>query len=158
MSEAAAHAFELINAAVGVPEGTGEWFTVTQSQIDAFADVTHDHQFIHIDPQRAAATPFGSTIAHGFLTLSMLVHLSSTLPPPDPARFAGLVMGINYGFDKVRFLNPVKVGKRIRVSSVLAAAELKGSQIQQTRTMTVEIEGEDKPALIADWITRSVYA
>lgn len=158
MSEAATRAFELISEAVGTPEGTGEWFTVTQAQIDAFADVTHDHQFIHVDPHRAAQTPFGSTIAHGFLTLSMLVHLAATLPPPDPARFAGMVMGINYGFDKVRFINPVKVGKRIRVSSVLAGAELKGDQIQLTRSMTVEIEGEDKPALIAEWITRSVYA
>lgn len=157
MSESAAKAFEVYRSAIGQPEGTGAWFEVTQQQIDAFADVTLDHQFIHVDPVRAAQTPFGSTIAHGFLTLSMLVHLSASVPSGDPARFAGVVMGINYGFDKVRFINPVKVGPRIRATSVLSAAELKGAQIQVTRTVTIEIEGEDRPALSAEWITRSVY-
>ncbi len=157
MSDAATRAYEVYQPAIGQSEGTGEWFEVTQQQIDRFADVTLDHQFIHVDPERAAATPFGSTIAHGFLTLSMLVHLSASMPPADPARFAGVVMGINYGFDKIRFLAPVKVGRRIRATSVLSAVEQKGSQLQVTRSMTIEIEGEDKPALVADWITRSVY-
>ena len=160
MSEAAAKAFPHFQADVGNDEGTGEWFEVTQDQIDRFADVTHDHQFIHVDPERAKATPFGTTIAHGFLTLSMLTHLAAgaSAAPPDPARWKGVVMGINYGFDKVRFLSPVKVGSPIRARAVTADVKLKGSAIDVTRTFTVEIEGEDKPALVADWITRSVYA
>ena len=157
MSEQAAKAFESYQPAIGTSEGTGEWFEITQEQIDQFADVTHDHQFIHVDPEAAAATPFGGTIAHGFLTLSMIVHLTASIPPADPSRFKGIVMGVNYGFEKVRFISPVKVGKRIRASAVLADAQLKGNQIQTTRTITVEIEGEDKPALVADWITRSFY-
>jgi acyl dehydratase len=140
-------------------EGVGDWFEVTQDQIDQFADVTHDHQFIHIDPEAAKATPFGSTIAHGFLTLSMLTHLSASIPSGDTKRYAGVAMGINYGFDKVRFISPVKVGSRIRAHSKLTGVELKEpSTIQTTRSLTVEIEGESKPALAADWITRVVYS
>ncbi|NLV54016.1 MAG: MaoC family dehydratase [Acidimicrobiales bacterium] len=159
MSEAAANAFPLFQADVGNDEGTGEWFEVTQDQIDRFADVTHDHQFIHVDPEAAKNTPFGTTIAHGFLTLSMLTHLSAgaTSGTPDPARFAGLLMGINYGFDKVRFVNPVKVGSRVRARAVTKDVVLKGGAIDVTRSFTVEIEGEEKPALVADWITRMVY-
>lgn len=159
MSEAAANAFPLFQADIGNDEGTGEWFEVTQDQIDRFADVTHDHQFIHVDPEAAKNTPFGTTIAHGFLTLSMLTHLSAgaSAGTPDPARFAGLLMGINYGFNKVRFVNPVKVGSRIRARAVTANVEIKGGAIDVTRAFTVEIEGETKPALVAEWITRMVY-
>src|SRR5689334_2440098 len=116
MSEAAAKAFELFQADVGNDEGTGEWFQVTQDQIDRFAEITDDHQFIHVDPEAAANTPFGGTIAHGFLTLSMLTHLSkgTSSAAPDPKRFEGFLMGVNYGFNKVRFVNPVRSGARIR--------------------------------------------
>lgn len=159
MSEAAAKAFEIFQADVGTDEGTGEWFQVTQEQIDQFADVTHDHQFIHVDPEAAKATPFGTTIAHGFLTLSMLTHLSAgTSGPPDPKKFEGFLMGVNYGFNKVRFVNPVKVGSRIRATAVTSNVELKGNAIDATRNFTVEIEGEEKPALVAEWVTRMVYA
>ena len=160
MSDAAAKAHELYLADIGNDEGTGEWFTVTQEQIDAFADVTLDHQFIHVDPEAAAAGPFGATIAHGFLTLSMLTHLAAgaSAGPPNPAKFEGILMGINYGFNKVRFINPVKVGSRIRARAVTTAADLKGSAIDVTRTFTVEIDGEEKPALVAEWVTRTVYA
>jgi acyl dehydratase len=151
------NAFELFKEAEGKPEGEGEWMEVTQERVNEFADVTEDHQFIHVDPEAAKATPFGGTIAHGFLTLSLLVHLDTSIPKGDPARFKGVVMGVNYGFDKVRFVSPVKVGSRIRASSVLAKVELKGDAIQTTRTMTVEIEGEDRPALVADWLTRVFY-
>ena len=159
MSDSAANAFPLFQADIGADEGTGDWFHVTQDQIDQFADVTHDHQFIHVDPEAAKATPFGTTIAHGFLTLSMLSHLAAgaSSAQPDPARFAGMVMGINYGFNKVRFINPVKVDSRIRARGVTADVALKGGAIDVTRTITVEIEGEDKPALVADWVTRIVY-
>src|SRR6185295_3308450 len=98
MGEAAAKAFELFRADIGNDEGTGDWFEVTQDQINHFADVTHDHQFIHVDPERAAATPFGGTIAHGFLTLAMLTHLAAgaSSGAPDPAKYEGILMGINY--------------------------------------------------------------
>ncbi len=156
MSNAAA-AYELLKATEGNDEGSGEWFQITQDQIDQFADCTIDHQFIHIDPERATTeTPFGGTIAHGFLTLSMLTHLtssiSSDLPPMN-----GVLMGINYGFDKVRFINPVNSGKRVRGRSVVKSVELKGSAINSTRTITVEIEGVEKPALVAEWIGRIVF-
>jgi len=158
MSTNAEKAYALFQAAVGREEGVGEWFTVDQARIDQFADVTLDHQFIHVDSERAKATPFGTTIAHGFLTLSLLTHLDTSVPKGDPARYAGVVMGVNYGFEKVRFMSPVKVGSRIRVRSVLAKVELKEPWIQTTRTMTVEIEGDAKPAMVADWITRIMYA
>jgi acyl dehydratase len=151
-------AYELFKAAVGQPEGAGDWFEISQERINAFADVTEDHQFIHVDPKLAAElSPWGVTVAHGFLTLSLLVKLSESIPQP-PERLDGVVMGVNYGFDKVRFISPVKVGSRIRCSSVLAAVEQKDANtLQTTRTMTVEIEGEPKPALVADWIGRAIY-
>ena len=159
MSEAAEKAFELFKTDVGTDEGVGEWFDMTQDRIDQFADVTQDHQFIHVDPERAKATPFGATIAHGFLTLSLLTHLSAgaSAAAPDPARFEGMLMGINYGFNKVRFVNPVKVDSRIRARGVTTNVELKGNSIEVTRSYTVEIEGVEKPALVADWLTRVVY-
>jgi acyl dehydratase len=159
MSEAAAQAFEHLKADIGNDEGTGEWFQVTQEQIDQFADITHDHQFIHVDPERAKDTPFGTTIAHGFLTLSMLTHLSAgtSSAPANPEKYKGVLMGINYGFNKVRFVSPVKVGSRIRARGVTANVELKGNMIEVTRSFTIEIEGEEKPAVAADWITRTVY-
>jgi acyl dehydratase len=159
MSEAAAKAFELFRADIGNDEATGDWFQVTQEQIDRFADVTLDHQFIHVDPERAKDTPFGTTIAHGFLTLSMLTHLagSARAADPDPAKYAGVLMGINYGFNRVRFVSPVKVGSRIRTRGVTGNAELKGNAVEVSRNVTVEIEGEERPALVAEWVTRTVY-
>ena len=154
----AAKAFELWQAVEGKEKGVGEWMEIGQDRIDQFAEVTEDHQFIHVDPERAKATPFGSTIAHGFLTLSLLTHLGKREATGDPARYEGVVMGINYGFDKVRFVSPVKVGSRIRAHDLLSKVELKGNSIQITRTMTVEIEGEERPALVADWLTRIVFA
>lgn len=152
-------AYELLKAAIGETEGTSDWLEITQERINQFADVTEDHQFIHVDPEKAAAmSPWGTTIAHGFLTLSLLVKLSSTIHQPME-RFDGLVMGVNYGFEKIRFIQAVKVGSRIRCTSVLSGVELKDPNTLHTiRTMTVEIEGESKPALVAEWITRLVYA
>jgi acyl dehydratase len=151
-------AYELFKAAVGESEGSGDWLEISQERINAFADVTEDHQFIHVDPKLAAElSPWGTTIAHGFLTLSLLVKLSESIPQPSE-RLDGIVMGVNYGFEKVRFISPVKVGSRIRCSSVLAAVDQKDENtLQTTRTMTVEIEGESKPALVADWISRLIY-
>ena len=160
MSENAEKAYELYKEAEGKEQATGEWMQIDQEIVNQFADVTRDHQFIHVDPERAKQTPFGGPIAHGFLTLSLLTHLGASANPenPDPKRFEGLMMGVNYGFEKVRFISPVKVGSRIRVHSLLSKVDLKGNSVQQTQTMTVEIEGESKPALVADWVTRTVYA
>jgi len=160
MSENAEKAYKLYKEAEGKEQATGEWMQIDQEIVNQFADVTRDHQFIHVDPERAKQTPFGGPIAHGFLTLSLLTHLSASANPenPDPKRFEGLMMGVNYGFEKVRFISPVKVGSRIRVHSLLSKVDLKGNSVQQTQTMTVEIEGESKPALVADWVTRTVYA
>jgi acyl dehydratase len=164
MTTNAEQAYESMKATEGQPEGTGEWFEVTQDLINTFADATHDHQFIHVDPERAKASPFGGTIAHGFLTLSLLTHLIGSIRPDEGAaprpvpRMEGMLMGVNYGFDKVRFVSPVKSGSKIRAKGVTKAVELKGNAINTTRTITVEIEGEDKPALVADWITRLVFS
>ena len=159
MTTKAEAAYELFKSGIGADEGTGEWLQVDQNRINQFADVTEDHQFIHVDPEACKElSPWGVPIAHGFLTLSLLVKLSSSIPMP-PERLDGIVMGVNYGFDKIRFINPVKVGSRIRAKGVLSSVDLKDpNTIQYTRTMTVEIEGEDKPALVAEWISRLVYA
>ncbi len=136
---------------VGSEIGISEWFTVTQDRIDAFADATLDHQFIHVDPARAAAeSPFGVTIAHGFLTLSLLPHLGSGVKlTPE-----GTKVEINYGTEKVRFLAPVPVGSDIRARVALAdITERRPGQYLIKRMITVEIKGEDRPALVAETLT-----
>ena len=156
MSSAEA-AYAVMKEAEGTERGHSDWFEITQEQIDAFADCTCDHQFIHVDEERAKAeTPFGGTIAHGFLTLSMLSHFNLTTPSGIP-KLEGVVMGINYGFDRVRFINPVQRGKRVRAHAAVKSVELKGTSVQTVTTMTVEIEGVAKPALVADWVTRTVF-
>lgn len=158
MSEHAQKAYEAMSLQIGGEIVAGDWFELTQERINDFADATLDHQFIHVDVARATAeTPFGGTIAHGFLTLSLLVHLSTSIPVDLP-RFDGQLMGINYGMNKVRFINPVPAGSRIRATAQVSNVELKGSAVDQTRTMTVEIDGQEKPALIAEWIGRAVFA
>ena len=152
------NAYELYRAALGQPEGTGDWVEIDQARIQAFADVTADQQFIHVDPELCKTlSPWGVPIAHGFLTLSLLTKLAGSVQQPAE-RLEGIVMGVNYGFEKVRFINPVKVGSRIRASAVLTDVQAKDANtLQVTKTYTVEIEGESKPALVADWITRLVY-
>lgn len=158
MTTHAEDAYRLFQAAVGQPQGAGAWFEVDQARIDAFAEVTEDRQFIHVDPAKSAElSPWGVTVAHGFLTLSLLSHLATSVPQ-DAAMLEGVVMGVNYGFEKVRFVSPVKVDSRVRATSVLAVVEQKDPQtLQLTRTMTVEVEGAGKPAVVADWVTRLVY-
>ena len=132
-------------------ERVSDWVEVTQEMIDKFADATGDHQFIHVDPARAAMTPFGGTIAHGFLTLSLMPLLNSLTPQP---RIEWVKMGVNYGGNKVRFLQPVRSGKRVRGRfKTLELAEKRPGQWQHTVEFTVEIEGETKPAMIAEWIS-----
>ncbi|MFA7413537.1 MAG: MaoC family dehydratase [Rhizobium sp.] len=140
---------------VGQEIGLSDWITVDQSMIDAFAGATNDHQFIHVDPVRAAAeTPFGGTIAHGFLTLSLLSAMNFNCLPIIREQ----TMGINYGFDKVRFMSPVKCGKRIRGHFVLSEARFRGAgMIMLTYDISIEIENERRPALTATWITISQF-
>jgi acyl dehydratase len=134
---------------VGVQLAPTPWHTVTQEQINQFADCTLDHQFIHISPEAAAKTPFGGTIAHGFLTLSMLSHFSENFG----FVIEGAYMGVNYGFDSVRFIAPVKVGKHIRAhAKILEVVEKKPGQFMSKTEVVIEIEGEEKPALKAIWI------
>jgi len=160
MASKAEAAISIFQKQIGGEEAIGEWFTVKQEQIDRFADATLDHQFIHVDPERAAKlSPYKVTIAHGFLTLSMIVHLGASVPRTDAKAYDGLVMAVNYGLDKVRFPSPVKVNSRIRARRILLSAELKGpSSIQLKQQVTVEIEGEDKPGCVAESLTRLNYA
>nr|NUR37734.1 MaoC family dehydratase [Sphingomonas sp.] len=138
-----------IRAQVGKEIGVSSWLTVDQERIDAFAEATEDRQFIHIDPVSAARTAFGSTIAHGFLTLSLLSRMGAeAMLIPD-----GVKMAVNYGLDRVRFLAPVRSGKRVRGRFTLDSVEEKApGQVLMRHTVTVEIEGEDKPALTAQWL------
>jgi acyl dehydratase len=142
-----------LQAGVGRDLGVSPWFEVDQARVDRFADVTEDHQFIHVDPERAAATPFGGTIAHGLLTLSLIVHLClDRVPKLEDTRLL-----LNYGFDRVRFVAPVRVGKRIRAAARLAeVAERKPGQFLIKLDVTIEIEGESKPALTAEWLSLHV--
>lgn len=140
---------EEIQSKVGTEIGVSEWITVDQDRIDRFAEVTEDRQFIHVDPEAAAKTVFRGTIAHGFLSLSLLSRFGEDafLQPP------GVRMGVNYGFEKIRFIAPVKAGKRVRGRFVLKSAEeRKPRQWEFHHEVTVEIEGEEKPALTAEWI------
>jgi len=140
---------------VGTEIGISDWITVDQTMIDTFADATLDHQFIHVDPERAKAeTPYGGTIAHGFLTLSLLSAMNySGLP-----KIREQTMGINYGFEKIRFMSPVKCGARVRGHFVLAETRLRGANMMMlTYEVSVEIENERKPALTATWTTISQF-
>ncbi len=139
-----------LRAAAGSQVGASDWMTVEQSRVDTFADATEDHQWIHVDPEKAEAGPFGTTIAHGFLTLSLLPHLLAQVYRVD-----GVKMGVNYGLNKVRFTAPVPVGSKVRgVVDLVDVAAAKGGAVQVTSRVTVEIEGSERPALVAEWITR----
>lgn len=142
-----------ITERIGSEIGVSDWIIVDQPRIDRFAEVTEDHQFIHVDPERAAATPLGGTVAHGFLTLSLLSRMAAdVMLVPAETR-----MALNYGFERVRFISPVRAGKRVRGRFVLVSAEEKeAGQWQFVHRVAVEIEGEEKPALVADWIGRIV--
>jgi acyl dehydratase len=142
-------------AKIGTETGLSDWVTIDQARINVFADVTEDPQWIHIDPERAAReTPFGGSIAHGFLTLSM----ASKFAIDTFEKFPGQVMGINYGLNKVRFLNPVCAGDQIRGRFVLKSVKQKSAtQLLSENTLTIEINGKETPALIADWLGMAVF-
>ncbi len=132
---------------VGKEVGVSDWLQITQERVNQFADATGDHQWIHVDVERATRE-IGGPIAHGFLTLSLIPHLAAGMLPVK-----GVTRGINYGSDKVRFTNMVRIGKRVRLRQVLLAAEPKSGGVQLKNQCTIEIEGEDRPALVAETIT-----
>ena len=142
-----------LNDYIGEEVGISEWILVDQERINQFADATGDHQYIHVDSERAAQTPFGTTIAHGFLTMSLMVLMGYE----GSTKLKNSVMGINYGFDKLRFINPVKVNSKIRGRFRLISAEEKNTnQWLLKHNITVEIAGEEKPALVAEWLGMTV--
>jgi acyl dehydratase len=138
-------------AAEGSQLGPTDWLEVTQERVNLFADATEDHQWIHVDPERAAKGPFGGTIAHGLLTLSLLPHFTRQLYIVE-----NLTMAINYGYNKVRFITPVRVGAKIRARAEIASVAQLDGAVQATVTTTVEIEGSDKPAAVAESIARFI--
>jgi len=143
---------EDFKALTGEVIGTSDWLMVDQDRIDKFADATEDHQFIHVNEAAAKMTPFGGTIAHGFLTLSLLSRLYELASPPRPD---GIKFAINYGMNKMRFVTPVKSGQRVRgVFKLLSFEEKRPGQWQMTLEATVEIEGGEKPALLAEWLSQ----
>ena len=159
MSAAVARAMEIFQQQIDVESPPGEWFTVTQEQIDQFADATHDHNFIHCEPDRCAAeSPFEVPIAHGFLTLSLVPHLIDLIPPSSPDPYAEVALRINYGLNRVRFVGPVPVNTRIRARRKLLSAQTKGGiAINATYGISVEVEGRERPACLVEWILRAVF-
>lgn len=141
-----------LRSATGEQLGVSEWLTVEQERIDTFADATGDHQWIHVDAEKAAAGPFGTTIAHGFLTLSLLPCLVAQIYRVDGAK-----MGINYGINKMRFPAPVPVGSKVRANAELAEVEEVQGGLQLVVRTTLEIEGSDKPGCVAEWVTRVYF-
>ncbi|GAB3681636.1 MaoC family dehydratase [Actinocorallia lasiicapitis] len=139
---------DALAAAVGTELGVSDWITIDQDRVDRFADATEDHQWIHVDAERAAEGPYGRTIAHGFLTLSLISYFGQV------ARVEGVRMGVNYGLDRVRFITPVPVGSRVRGRTVLSAAHPVEGGLQTVRTITVEIEGAARPACVAESLVR----
>jgi acyl dehydratase len=147
---------EAYRAMVGTEVGVSCWHLVDQKRINSYADVIEDHQFIHIDPERAAReTPFGTTVAHGFLTMSLMSIMSYEVMPV----VEGTIMGVNYGFDKLRFLSPVRSGSRVRGRFTLMEARLrKPTELLSRSSVSVEIEGEAKPAIAAEWLGLIYFA
>jgi acyl dehydratase len=147
---------EAYQAMVGKEVGVSSWHLIDQSRINVYADVIEDHQFIHVDPERAKKeTAFGTTVAHGFLTMSLMSIMSYEVMPV----IQGTTMGVNYGFDRLRFMSPVRAGSRVRGRFVLKEARLrKPTELQSRTNVTVEIEGEPKPAIVADWLGLIYFA
>jgi acyl dehydratase len=152
-------ALSVLKERIGVEQPPGDWFEVTQDQVNKFADATGDHQWIHVDVERAKKGPFGGPIAHGQLTLSILgfVGRRADASADTGPRVEGQKLGINYGFNRVRFPSPVPVGSRIRSRSVLKSVEIKGGMIETNTEVTLEVEGQDKPACVAESLGRMVF-
>ena len=159
MATHAEKVFEILNRHLDPEEAVSEWLRVDQARINRFADAIEDHQYIHVDPEKAARlSPYKTTIAHGFLTLSLLTRLVDGIAPVDPLVEQKVAAGINYGFDKIRFVSPVRVDARIRARRRLLQVDLKDpNTIQVKQQVTIEVENETKPCLVAEWLTRRVY-
>lgn len=156
MSDNLQNAYEILQGRIGESSPPSEWFEVSQDRINEFADVTMDHQWIHIDEERAKAGPFGTTIAHGHLTLSIMGHLPRTAVVAGP-KLEGQKLSINYGFNKVRFPSPVPVGAKIRTQSTLKTVEIKGGMIETMNEVVVEVQGQEKPCCVAESLGRLVF-
>ncbi len=143
-----------VSARIGTELGCSDWITVSQDRIDRFAECTEDRQFIHIDPERASQTPFGGPIAHGFLSLGLLSAMAYDALPD----LTGAQIGVNYGFDRVRFVSPVRAGSAVRGRFMLADAQSTPAHVTLHLDVTVEIDGSSRPALVARWINRHVLA
>jgi len=139
---------------IGHEIGVSRWFEISQEHIDTFADVTEDRQFIHVDPDKASSTPFGGTIAHGFLTLSMLSVMAEDALP----QVAGLTHSVNYGFNRIRFVAPVPSGASIRGRFVLTKIDQVEGGFTQTMDASIEVKDSSKPAVVAEWLTRHYFA
>ena len=147
------HGLADLEKAVGQEIGPTEWFMIDQARVNGFADDTEDHQWIHVDPERAKAGPFGGPVAHGFLTLSLLPYLMGEL-----SRVEGVRMGVNYGLDRVRFPSPVPVGRRIRArATVTSLDKIAGDAVQMVTLVTIEVEGSEKPACVAEMVSRYYF-
>lgn len=145
-----AHGLDELQALAGADLGHTDWLEITQDRVDTFADATDDHQWIHVDPQRAATGPFGGAIAHGYLTLSLIIPLFNQL-----LEITGTSMSLNYGLEKVRFPSPVRVGAKIRLRGVVDSVEpVAGNGVQMQVTFTVEVDGSEKPACVAQAVYR----
>jgi acyl dehydratase len=156
MASAIENAIETLGAKIDVPSTPTDWFAMTQDRINTFADATLDQQWIHVDPERATAGPFGAPIAHGQLTMSIMMFLPGGEGVGVPA-LEGVKMGVNYGWNRVRFMSPVKVGDRIRTVGKIKSVEQKGEMLEIVNELTVEIEGQDKPACVGESVLRLVF-
>ena len=156
MSDVMQKALELMQSRIGEQTSRSEWFEVTQQRINDYAEVSMDHQWIHIDVERAKAGPFGAPIAHGNLTIAIMGQLPIASAAEGP-KVEGQKLGINYGFDRIRFPSPVPAGSKIRATSTLRRAEIKGSMIETMNEVVVEAEGSDKPVCVAESVGRMVF-
>ena len=151
-----ANALVTLQAQIGDSREPSDWFEITQERVNDYADVSMDHQWIHVDVERANNGPFGAPIAHGNLTIAVMSHLPSSSKVEAP-RLEGHKLSINYGFDKIRFPSPVKVGAMIRATSTLKRAEVKGAMIEVMNAVVIEVQGQTKPAMVAESLGRLVF-
>lgn len=147
-----------LQSKVGTETDLSDWYAVTQEKINAFADATGDHQWIHVDPERASReSPFGAPVAHGYFTLSLIPHLAGRVDPDKPL-YPNVRLSVNYGLNRVRFPHPVPAGSRIRARTVLQSVEeVKGNGLQLVNKVTLEIDGEEKPACVAETVSRMYF-
>ncbi|MEM7404803.1 MAG: MaoC family dehydratase [Pseudomonadota bacterium] len=150
------NALGALTARIGETQAPSDWFEITQDRVNDYADVSMDHQWIHVDVERANQGPFGAPIAHGNLTIAVMGHLPQSASVPEQ-KFEGHKLSINYGFDRIRFPSPVRVGAMIRATRTLRRAEVKGGMIETMTEVVIEVQGQDKPAMVAESLGRMVF-